>query len=260
MTRRALIGHTGFVGSNLAAAGAYSDVYNSKSIEDIRGQRFDEIVCAGVSAVKWLANREPEKDWAGIDRLLDCLRTVEADRFVLISTIDVYPDSSQPLDEDADLAGLENHAYGRHRLAIEDFVRERFTNHSIVRLPALFGPGLRKNALFDLLNDNNTSAINPAGVFQWYPVVRLASDLDEVRRGGLSLVNLFPEPIAMTEIIEREFPDVPVGEPTMPAPRYDLRTRHAERFGGSNGYLMDRKAVLDAIRAYVGSARAARSA
>ena len=36
--RTALIGHTGFVGSNLAASHAFDDLYNTSNIEQIEGQ------------------------------------------------------------------------------------------------------------------------------------------------------------------------------------------------------------------------------
>ena len=48
MTRRALIGHTGFVGSNLDRQLAVTDRYNSRNVGEMRGQSYDEIVCAGV--------------------------------------------------------------------------------------------------------------------------------------------------------------------------------------------------------------------
>ena len=37
MATRALIGHTGFVGSNLARQGAFDALYNSSNIESIAG-------------------------------------------------------------------------------------------------------------------------------------------------------------------------------------------------------------------------------
>jgi len=253
--RRALIGHTGFVGSNLRAQGSYTDLFNSANFRDLAGQSFDEVTCAGISAVKWLANKEPEKDWAAIHELLDVLETMRVRRFVLISTIDVYPQPEQPFDESANLDGMANHAYGRHRLAVEQWVAERFRERAIVRLPALFGPYLKKNALFDLLNDNNVRSINPGGCFQWYPVRRLGGDLEIVARTGIDLVNLFPEPVAMAAIIAEFFPSAAVGPMTTPASVYRLKTRHAKLFGGDDGYVMDARAVLDAMGAYVSSAR-----
>ena len=50
-----------------------------------------------------------------------------------------------------------NHAYGRNRLAAEQFVMEQIAPHvgsvHVVRLPMLIGEGVKKNLLFDLMND-----------------------------------------------------------------------------------------------------------
>ncbi|MFC1458342.1 NAD-dependent epimerase/dehydratase family protein [Microvirga arabica] len=255
MTRRALIGHTGFVGSNLCAAGGYTDSYNSSNFMEMAGQSFDEIVCSGIAAVKWFANKEPEQDWAHIQGLLDVLARARTRRFILISTIDVYPDPSQPFDEDAVIEGLPNHAYGRHRLAVETWVRERFPDHLIVRLPALFGPGLKKNALYDLLNNNGVDKINPASTFQWYPVFRLSSDIARASSADLRLVNLFTEPLVTGDIVDALFPNAVVAPSTQPAPAYNLNTKHGALFGGRNGYVMDASQVMTALRTYVSTVR-----
>ena len=88
----ALIGHTGFVGGDAARRGARTmRRIIPATIGTIAGRSFRRVVCAGVSAVKWRANRDPEADRAGIQTLIDALATVTAEHFVLISTIDVYP-------------------------------------------------------------------------------------------------------------------------------------------------------------------------
>ena len=248
--RRALIGHTGFVGSNLRQDG-FSDFFNSRNFQRMSGERFDEVVCAGVSAVKWLANREPENDWAAIKTLIDVLEEAKIGRFTLISTIDVYPQTGLALDEGEKLEDLDNHPYGRHRLLMEQWVRSRYPNHAVVRLPALFGPGLKKNALFDLLHGNQVSNINPAARFQWYPLVRLADDLKTVAQERLELVNLFTEPVSMQTIIDRLFPGAPVGPAVEPAPIYQLRTRHARLFGGANGYVANAPSVMAAMDDFI---------
>ena len=250
--RRALIGHTGFVGGHLLAAGGFARTYNSQNIHSLAGERFDEIVCAGITAVKWLANKEPEADWSGIQRLLDVLAQVRSERFVLISTIDVYPDPAQALDEDAELARLSsNEPYGRHRQAVEQWVIERFPVCSIVRLPALFGAGLKKNALYDLLNGNQLEKINPASTFQWYPTDRLSGDLGRIADAKSSVVNLFTEPVAMRDILGRFFPQAKVGSEAGPAVHYALRTKHAMLFGGTPPYVMSTGQVLTAIGNFV---------
>lgn len=252
--RRALIGHTGFVGSNLLAAGGYTDTFNSANFATMRGRRFDEIVCCGISAVKWQANTDPLTDLARIEALLDVLDTVEAGHFTLISTIDVYPAPSARLDEDGLQTDAVNHAYGRHRLLAERRITARFPQHLVARLPALFGSGLKKNIIFDLLNGNQLHAINPATEFQWYPLPRLSADLARAHELQLEAVNLFTEPLPTQDILAALFPSTTTGRAAEPAPRYDLRTRYGPAFGGIPGYVMDRAAVLDALAAFVARA------
>ena len=221
----------------------------------MRGRSFDLLVCAGVLAVKWLANKEPDADRAGIARLTNALAEARAREFVLISTIDVYPDPAAGLDEGAAISAMPNHAYGRHRLELEQWITERFANVRIVRLPALFGTGLRKNALYDLLHDNMVGSINPAGVFQWYPTWRLWDDIQTVRGADLKLVNLFPPPVAMSQIIAAFFPGAQVGPEARPAPQYDLRTRHADLFGGRNGHILSAPYILGEMAGFIAETR-----
>ena len=72
------------------------------------------------------------------------------------------------------------------------------------------------------MNGNMVDKINPSGSFQWYPVRRLWQDIAIVRKAGVGLVNLFTEPMAMWEIVDRFFPGAPIGPPIEPAPRYRL--------------------------------------
>ena len=59
--REALIGYTGLVGGNLKKQHNFTDFFNSKNFNDMKGQHYSLTVCAGVSAAKWIANKEPEK-------------------------------------------------------------------------------------------------------------------------------------------------------------------------------------------------------
>ena len=250
MKPEGLIGHTGFVGGNLQQQHAFDHAYNSRNIEDIRGEHFDLLVCSGVSAVKWWANKNPEEDWAKIQRLLDALTTVRADRMVLVSTVDVYPDPVG-VDEHTELAELENHAYGRHRWRVEEFVRRCFPVHHIVRLPGLFGTGLKKNVIYDLMHDNGLEGINRDSAFQYYNLDHIWCDIQTVLKHGLSLVNFATEPVSTGEIIDRFFPGKKVGSMAAPQARYDMRTCHAEAFGRKGDYLYSRSGVLEDIGAFV---------
>lgn len=231
----ALIGHTGFVGSTLAREGGYDHLFNSKNIDSIRGRRFDRVVCAGVSAVKWQANKDPDADWAGIQRLLEPLEDVEAEVFTLISTVDVYP-SPVGVTERDELDRTAGQPYGRHRLAVEDWVRSRFPRVHVIRLPGLFGAGLKKNIIFDMLTDNNLEVINPDSTFQWYDLGRLPEDVARLEAQDLELLNMAVEPVSTEAIRSRFFPDKEIGARPAPAGAYDMRSVHASAFGGSGDY------------------------
>lgn len=253
---RFLIGHTGFVGSNLVAQQAFDACFHSKNMGELRGAKAGTIMCAGLPAAKWLANKDPDADWANIESLQAILGTVEAERFVLISTIDVYPAGHHGANEGAVLDGLENHAYGRHRLAFERFIAARFPKHTILRLPGLYGTGLKKNVIYDLLNDNCLEMINPESRFQWYGLDRLSRDIERAVSAGLSVVNLMTEPVPTRAILERFFPTKAVGEKPSPTAAYDIRTRHDVLFGGAGGYIAGAASVLDGIGAYVAAEQA----
>jgi hypothetical protein len=146
-----LIGHTGFVGSALLRQTAFAACYNSGNIAAIEGQSFGTLVCAAAPGSMLEANLAPERDAARIEALIAQLSTVRAERFVLISSIAVLADFAGG-DDEGTQAFQQDLAYGRNRRALEAFVESHFPGSLVVRLPALFGEGLRKNFLFDLLN------------------------------------------------------------------------------------------------------------
>ena len=147
----ALIGATGFVGGTLARQHAFAAAFDSRTIDQARGCAFDAVVCAAAPGSMFEANRFPDRDRARIDKLIDHLATLRGESFVLISTIAVLADGGLQADETAHRFETDK-AYGRHRRDLEVFCADHFPRCLIVRAPALFGPGLKKNFLFDILN------------------------------------------------------------------------------------------------------------
>lgn len=147
----ALIGFTGFVGSCLARQCHFDSKFNSTNIGEIYGAQYDTLVCAAAPGSMLQANRAPESDQAAIEALIEQLQGVKARKFVLISTIAVLAEFAGGDDEGTE-AFQETLAYGRHRRQLEAFCENRFENCLVVRMPALFGSGLRKNFIFDLMN------------------------------------------------------------------------------------------------------------
>lgn len=147
---KALVGYTGFVGQNLWASGDYDKGYNSKNIEEAYGTNPDLLVYAGVRAEKFLANKNPEKDAENIQEAFENITKINPKKLVLISTIDVFKDPNGK-DEASyiDMTGLE--PYGANRYRLEFMVREYFPETVIIRLPGLFGRGIKKNFIYDYM-------------------------------------------------------------------------------------------------------------
>ena len=255
--RSALIGSTGFVGGTLLRQTSFDEQFHSTDIENIRGRSYDLLVCAGAPAEKWKANRAPEVDQANLQRLMQCLAEVRAQHVVLISTVDVYA-VPVGVDEDTTIDPGATSAYGRHRYQLEVFVRDRFET-TCVRLPGLFGRGLKKNVIYDFLNNNEMSAICPDSVYQFYDLDDLWRDIAQVRAQGLGLVNFAVEPVSVRDVardgIGIEF-DNPLA---VNAVRYDMHTRYAGLLGGAGVYLRSRHEVLAAMRDFVGAWRRERA-
>ncbi len=252
LTMNALIGFSGFVGSTLLKQATFDMLYRSTNILEIEGQSFDTVVCAGAPAQKWIANQEPDADRQKIDALIGHLKTVKCKTFILISTVDVFKNTIG-VDEEAPVEEAGLHAYGLHRLLLEKFVESHFTNHLIVRLPGLVGPGLRKNVIFDFLNDNNLHFIENRGVFQFYPMVNLWYDIQLALNAGLKLVHLTAEPISVAEVSKQGFGKIFEQVLLSTPATYDMRSCHAQVFGATGHYQYSARETIQAIRAYAQS-------
>ena len=149
MLNSILMGSTGFVGSNLARARNYSLQVNSKTASQALNRSCDRLVCAAAPGSMAFANKNPEKDDETVSKIIDLLDTITAEEFILISTIGVLSDFGAALNEDRSDFETER-PYGINRRRLEEYCLNR--GGHVIRLPALFGPGLKKNFLFDLLN------------------------------------------------------------------------------------------------------------
>jgi hypothetical protein len=244
--KTALIGHSGFVGSNLKAQMIFDELYNSASIATICGRSFDLVICAAAPAVKWLANQQPESDLANLRALMSHLKEVSAARMLLISTVDVYCAPRQ-VNEDTPIDPLLVEPYGRHRYHLEEFVRENFNQVSIVRLPGLFGPGLKKNLIYDLTHNNCLHLTHNQSLFQFYNLQNLWADLQIVLNHSLPLVNFATEPVRASEVADRCF-GIQFDNVTEKAPvSYEMHSQYAHLFGSPARYLYSAEQVINEI-------------
>ena len=142
--KNALIGYTGFLGSNLKLQNKFDFFFNTKNINNIKNNSYDLVVCCAPNAEKWLANKNPNNDLENIEKLISNLKYIKCNKFILLSTVDVFSLPSN-VDEDTLVEEKNLKPYGLNRRSLEKFVEKNFPNKMIVRLPGLVGPGLKKN-------------------------------------------------------------------------------------------------------------------
>ena len=149
----ALVGHTGFVGSNLVAQTKFDACFNSSNIADAYGLKPDLLIYAGVRSEMFTANHEPQKDLERIEEAASNIMKIAPAKVVLISTVAVY---AKPfglnVNESSPAIGNEKvSAYGENRFYLEQRVRESFKEYLIVRLPAIYGINIKKNFIYDMI-------------------------------------------------------------------------------------------------------------
>lgn len=251
----ALLGHTGFVGTTLKGQTAFDDLYHSVNISDIDGKAYDLLVCAAAPAAKWKANADPDADLSNLQGLMSHLARVKAGEFVLISTVDVYR-MPPAVDENTAIQPDALDAYGRNRYVLETFVRDTFPQARIVRLPGLFGAGLKKNFIFDLIQRGESEWTHADSVFQFYNMARLWADLHVVRQHGLALVNFAAEPVSAAEVARHSFNIDYTHTTDKPPVRYDMRSIHAGAFGSDTPYMIDKATTFSDIRQFAQTVKA----
>ena len=149
--KTAIVGYTGFVGSNICASTKFDAYYNSKNIEEAFGTNPDLLIYSGVRAEMFIANKFPEKDLVVIENAIENIKKINPKRVVLISSIAVY-NQTFDVDEDIIINKEESTVYGRNRRILEEWVEQNYSDSLVVRLPGIYGINLKKNFLYDMIN------------------------------------------------------------------------------------------------------------
>lgn len=241
----ALIGYTGFVGGHLQTDISFQEMYNRTNIADIQGLKTDLLVCAGLPAEKWKANGDPEADWKNMAYLSQLISTVDTDKAILISTIDVYQPAFDVYETShPNLIGSE--AYGRNRAWFEMLFKSKFPNSLIVRLPGLFAPNLKKNLIFDLLNKREDQYVNVDGesAFQFFNITRISEFINIALENQLSTLNIATEPLLAQEIADIFNVQLNTGKRRVD---YRMKSNHDSIFNGKNGYLIGKEQTIREI-------------
>ena len=230
-----LIGSTGVLGSTLKDTIKFDYEYNSSNIQEILNLTIDLTQCnlylCCLPATKWKINQNPSGDFDNILSIVGILSKRSYANIALYSTIDIYQNAPHGSDESYIPESTELD-YGNNRLLFEKLVEKVlvYNNLTIIRLPALFGKHIKKNILYDLLNNNQVAAINYNSQYQWYNLEELAIDTDIciANTSGVTTYNLFPEPLETSEILKLFNIDKTHTNQNSEQVKYNYKTRTTE--------------------------------
>jgi nucleoside-diphosphate-sugar epimerase len=184
-----VLGGDGFVGSGFArmlrAQGRKFEIVTRGNYQSYVGRACEILINANGNAKKLLAKDDPKSEFqASVASVRNSLVDFRYDTYVLLSTCDVYPDysSSESTHEDAVIDVSRQSPYGFHKYLAELCVRHAATNWLIVRQGGFVGPGLKKNAVFDVLRGDRVW-VRPESRFQYIHT-------DESARAVLTLLDM----------------------------------------------------------------------
>lgn len=249
--KTALIGYTGFVGSNICSQYKFTDLYNSKNIGKIKNKKYDLVVSAGIPGTKWIANKYPIKDLKNIKKFINSIKTVKTKKFILISTEDVY-ENPYNVNEKTKIDPANVQPYGKNRLFLEKRLKKIFKKSLIiVRLPGLIGKNLKKNFIFDFLNRRKQSLHNSESMVQVYDLNNIWKDIKISLKYSFPIVNFAPEPIKISVVIKYAFNEEFVNKDEKRFLNYDVTSIYAHYFGSKSNYLYDKNQVLKYIKKFI---------
>lgn len=190
MPRCLIIGARGFIGSALAAEavrrGCEVGAITRENYADFQGRETDWLIHAGGNSRKYLDEQDPargfEENVAGVAA---ALRDFRFRRFILISSGAVYPREDDPArnGEETVLGPNQPTRYGFHKWLAELLAQYSAPGRLIFRVGGCVGPGLRKNALYDLLS-GGPFFVHPDSEFQYLDTRDLAAAVFGILAAG----------------------------------------------------------------------------
>jgi nucleoside-diphosphate-sugar epimerase len=178
--RVTIIGANGFVGAAfsryLSGLGLETLKVTRDNYKELIGTASDVVIEASGNSKKYLAEQEPVNEFgASVLHRMRSLHDFPAEVHIQISSVDVYSqlDSASFTMEDAPIEIEKLSNYGFHKLLAEQIVRRYAPKWIILRLSGMLGPGLKKNPVYDIVN-NLPLRIHPDSKYQFIATDRVA--------------------------------------------------------------------------------------
>ena len=89
------------------------------------------------------------------------------------------------------------------------------------------------------------------GSYQFYNLSYLYEHIQIALKNNIKVLNLAVEPITVKELYKYIKNEEFSNEIVENIPNYDFKTKYSEIFGGSNGYILNKKFILEDIKKFV---------
>ena len=235
-----ILGGEGFVGSAYARVLRELDqpfiTITRANYASLRGSACDVLINANGNSRKFVATRDPLRDFdASVRSVAASLEDFRAQRYVFLSSGDVYPDTSTPdaTREDAPIDLSRVSRYGLHKSLAEQLVRSVHPAWLVVRMGGFVGPGLKKNAIFDMLTDDPVW-LSPESELQFISTDSAARLVWALVQSGVrgEVVNLGAEGLLNLGQFHQSIGSASLFKPGAPTVRYELSLDRLRRLSG----------------------------
>lgn len=248
-----LIGNTGLIGTTLKKKLNFDFEFNSRNICDYNVPDNCDLYLSCLPATKWMVNKDPYSDLKNAQSIINIISSKQYNNIYLFSTIDVYCESNLEADEET-FPTVKTLNYGTNRYLFEVMIEQflAYKKLKIFRLPALYSPDIKKNVLFDLLNNKNVENINANSFYQWYNLENLIYDVEyySSNYNNQIVYNLFPAAVETEKIIKELFPEYINKVSRKYIVKYDYKTILT-----ASGYLQSTASSFEGIKLFVNEYR-----
>ncbi|MGD9873612.1 MAG: NAD-dependent epimerase/dehydratase family protein [Kiritimatiellia bacterium] len=190
-------GAKGFIGSAIVAEAERMGVeviaVDLDNYEQVRGAKADILINAAGNSRKFIDEQDPTRGFElSVASVMRIMLDFKFGLFVHLSSGAIYSNEGNPAlnTEVTELMPLQMTRYGFHKWLAEQIVRHYAPKHLIIRMGGFVGPGLKKNAVFDILTGGQLF-VHPDSEFQYMDTRDLARLVFELAGGAAGNETMF---------------------------------------------------------------------
>lgn len=257
----ALVGYTGFVGSNIyvRARNRIEGVYDIHNVEKAHGLEPDVLVFAALKSDRRLAERAPYEDYERVLEAQRNIRKINPAKLVIISTTDVYR-NPVGVDEENSIFALGSdraekegiNPYNLNRYYFEEWAKKTYPELIIMRLARPYGLNAKDSSIRDFADGNIMKHVDSESKYQFYPLGRIWEDIQTAIAENIRIVNLTSEPITAGEIYNcltgKSLDELSDNAEERTLVTQDVMTIHAKKFGSNGNYICTKGEILAGLK------------